>query len=345
MRKLLQTGIRPAAWCAALALGVAMTLGAGPSQANEVRISYQFGLGFLAEMVALEQKLIEKHARALGVSDIKVTGRQLSGAAITNDALLAGNIDVAAGGIGGVLNLWSKTNGKIKAMVSINDMALLLNSNDPSIKSVTDYVGISDHKIALPAVKVGLHAIVLQMAAEQQLGEGRQYELDSLTISLPHPDGLAALTSGRSEIKSHFTSLPFAYLELQSREPPVHNVLSSYDVLGGAHTNLMLYTKVEWVEANPKLAQAVFDAIVEAEQWINANPQAAARLYKEFSRSTLALADLEAIISDKKLVDYVPQPRATMKFAEFYTKIGRLQEKPASWKDYFLDMAHHLDGS
>jgi ABC-type nitrate/sulfonate/bicarbonate transport system substrate-binding protein len=45
--------------------------------------------------VAQEQKLIEKHAKAAGV-DAKVEWIKLSGGSAVNDALLSGNIEIAA---------------------------------------------------------------------------------------------------------------------------------------------------------------------------------------------------------------------------------------------------------
>ena len=176
------------------------------ADAQTVRMSYQFGLGFLPILVVLDQHLIEKNAAKLGLQDVTAAGTQLSGAAISNDALLSGNIDVASGGIGGLLQLWDRTNGRVKGIIALNNMALVLNSNDPNIKTVKDYVGVTNHKIALPAVKVGLHAIVLQMASDQLLGRGQQSALDNLTLALPHPEAYLALVSGRNEIRSHFTS-------------------------------------------------------------------------------------------------------------------------------------------
>ena len=327
---------------AAIVTGVARE---SKAESQTVRISYQFGLGFLPILVVFDQTLIEKNAAKLGLPDVKATNVQLSGAAITNDALLSSSIDLAAGGIGGLLQLWDKTSGGVKGVIALNDMALVLNTNDPKIKGVKDYVGVTNHKIALPAVKVGLHAIVLQMAAEQALGPGKQNDLDNLTLSLPHPEGYSALVSGHGEIHSHFTSQPFAYLEQHSANHDIHQVLSSYDVLGGPHNNTLLYATQKWTESNPKLVQAVFNAVAEAESWINANPTAAAQFFKTKTNSKLDVADIEAIIKDPHLTDFAPEPKATMKFSAFFHKIGRIKNNPTSWKDYFWNVAHRLNGS
>ncbi len=57
------------------------------AEASEVRIVQQFGLSYLPLHVAVEQKLIEKHARAAGLGDIKVAlSRLASGAAVNGCA-------------------------------------------------------------------------------------------------------------------------------------------------------------------------------------------------------------------------------------------------------------------
>ena len=38
-------------------------------------------------------------------------------------------------------------------------------------------------------------------------------------------------------------------------------------------------------------------------------------------------------------------PENTMKFADFMASVGRLKEKPASWKDYFFPEAYSMNGS
>jgi NitT/TauT family transport system substrate-binding protein len=312
------------------------------ADSHQVRISYQFGLGFLPVVVVLERNLIEKHAQAAGIADVEAVGVQLSGAAITNDSLLSGRIDIASGGIGGLLQLWDKTRGNVKGIVAVNDMSYLLNTNDPSIHGLRDYIG-KDEKIAVPAVKVGAHAIVLEMVAGRVLGDGQQYALDTLTMSLPHPDAYSALIGGHSPIRSHLGSLPYSYLEL--KHPGVHTVFSSYDVLGGPINNTLLYASKDWVDKNPALLKAVFDAFVEAEAWITAHPHDAAKLFKTATQSPFELTDLEAMIRNKDLTDYRPEPKATLRFATFLHKIGRLRNMPSSWKDYFWSIAFGLDGN
>ena len=164
---------------AALAIAAAAST-AARAEADEVRFAQQFGLLYLPMHVVVDKKLVEACAKEAGLGDIKVTMHRFSGGAAVNQALLSGNVDFAAGGIGPLLKLWDKTKGRlnVKAMATLTAMPLKLNTNDDRIKKLEDYVGITDHKIATPSVKVSIQAVVLQMAAKKQWGEDEAFKLD-----------------------------------------------------------------------------------------------------------------------------------------------------------------------
>ena len=67
-----------AAW--ALMLAAIFASAAAAQETKEVRIVQQFGLLYLPLHLAVEQKLIEKHARAAGLGDITVTLSKLGAA-------------------------------------------------------------------------------------------------------------------------------------------------------------------------------------------------------------------------------------------------------------------------
>ena len=69
---------------------------------------------------------------------------------------------------------------------------------DPAIKSIKDFK--DNHRIAMPAVKVSMQAIMLQMAAAKEFGDAKFNALDHLTVSMAHPDATAAMLGGQSEI-------------------------------------------------------------------------------------------------------------------------------------------------
>ncbi len=86
----------------------------------------------------------------------------------------------------------------------------LITSN-PAIHTVKDF---SDKdRIAVQGVKISAQALVLEMAAAQAFGEENYAKLDPLTIQMSHPDALAALLSGHSEITAHLGVAPFQNYE------------------------------------------------------------------------------------------------------------------------------------
>ena len=81
------------------------------AEQKEIRLARQYSMGYLQLNVMEHQKLIEQEAAKLGVNDLKVSWVRLNGPAAINDALISGNIDVATGGVPGLLVLWSRTRG------------------------------------------------------------------------------------------------------------------------------------------------------------------------------------------------------------------------------------------
>lgn len=306
-----------------------------------IRIAEQFGLGYLPLHVLRQFKLIEKHGQAQGI-DIKVEWAQLSGGAAMNDALLSDSIDLGSAGVGPMLTIWDRTKGNanVKSIASLNSMPLFLTTTNPNVKTVKDFT--DKDKIALPAVKVGVQARILQIAAEQAFGEGKFDVLDKFTVSLPHPDGTAALLSGSSEVNSHISAPPFQYQQLQS--PKIHKVFSSYDVLGGPHSFNLIWCKEAFRTKNPKTYKAFLDALKEAVALINSNPEAAADAYLAQNKGDLDRGFVLALLKDPD-IRFTVAPEKIEQFAAFMHKVGAIKNKPASWKDTFFEDLHSESGS
>jgi NitT/TauT family transport system substrate-binding protein len=292
-------------------------------------------------MLMEEQKLIEKHAKAAGL-DVKVGWAKFAGGNVMNDALLSGSLQFASGGVGPLVTLWSKTVGNldVKAVSAINSMPLYLNTRNPDVKSIKDFT--DKDRIALPAVKVSIQAVTLQMAAEQAFGAGQQNRLDPLTVTLSHPDGQTALLSGRSEITAHFSSPPFQYQQLD--KPGIHTVLNSYDVLGGPATFNLVWTTTRFRNENPKLYDAFVKALDEAIAIINRDKRAAAEAYLRISKDKDSLDNILRMLNDPLIV-YTTTPQNVLKYVDFMLKTGAIKTRPKSWQDLFFPNAHNLKGS
>ena len=65
-------------------------------------------------------------------------------------------------------------------------MPMKLNTIDPNIKTLEDYLNIEDHKIALPSMKVSGQARTLQMAAAKLWGAGQLRQARPRTVSMKH---------------------------------------------------------------------------------------------------------------------------------------------------------------
>jgi NitT/TauT family transport system substrate-binding protein len=259
-----------------------------------------------------------------------------------NDALLSGNLQFASGGVGPFTTLWAKTRGNldVKATSAINSMPLFLITNNPKVKTLKDFT--DKDKIALPAVKVSIQAVTLQMAAEKAFGEGQQNKLDHLTVSMAHPDALTALVSGKSEVTAHLGSPPFQYQELE--HTGMHKVLSSYDVLGGPATFNVVWTTAKFHDENPKIYAAFMAALDEATATINRDKRAAGEAYLRITKDKDSLDDIVKMLNDPAIV-YTTTPNNVMKYVDFMYKVGSIKVKPASWKEMFFPNAHKLSGS
>jgi sulfonate transport system substrate-binding protein len=307
-----------------------------------VRIAQQFGISYLPLTVMEHEKLLEKQAAKAGVADLKVTWRQFGAGNVMNEALLSGNLDFPSGGVGPLLTIWSKTKGRqdVQGVASLNSMPLYLVSVNPEVKTLKDFT--DKDRIALPAVKVSIQAVTLQMAAEKLFGPGQQNKLDPLTVSMKHPDALAAMLSGRSEVSAHFGSAPYQYQELEDKR--AHRVLNSYDVLGGPSTFNTVWTTKKFHDENPKIYGAFLAALDDSMAFIKQNPKRAAEIYKTAAKSTLSIDFLLKILNDPENV-FTTSPQNVMKYAAFMHKTGAIENMPGKWTDLFFDEIHAKSGS
>ena len=325
----------------ALAVALFAVAALARAEMSEINVAQQYGISYLPLMIIEDQKLIEKHAKAAGV-DVKVGWAKFAGGNVMNDALLSNSLQFASGGVGPLVTIWARTRGNldVKAVSAINSMPLYLNTRNPAVKTIKDFT--EKDKIALPAVKVSIQAVTLQMAAEQAFGEGQQNKLDPLTVTMSHPDGQTALLSGASEVTAHFSSPPFQYQQLKT--PGIRTVLTSYDVLGGPATFNVVWTTSKFRAENPRLYDAFVKALDEATAIINRDKKAAAETYLRLAKGKDSVADILAMLNDPAIV-YTTTPQNVMKYVNFMAKVGSIKVRPDSWKDLFFPNAHGLPGS
>ena len=147
--------IQPTTIAALAACGIAVlaTCGSQPAraEAQELRLAKQFSMGYVQFNILEHRRLIEEHAKSLGLGDVKVTWATFNGPDAMNNALIAGSVDVVAGGVPGLVTLWSKTAGtpqEVRGISALSSQPFLLNTRNPNIKSVRDFT--ETDKIACP---------------------------------------------------------------------------------------------------------------------------------------------------------------------------------------------------
>ena len=294
-----------------------------------------FGISYLPLTIMEENKLLEKHAAALGLHNVTLRFVRYPTSAPMYDDLLSGKLAFASGGVTQLLTSWDKTRTtlQVKGVGALNSMPLSLVTSNPHVKTVADFT--SKDRIALPAVRTSIQAVVLAMAAEKAFGNGQTNKLDPLTVPSGHPEAMAALLGGTSDINAHFASAPFMYEELV--KPGIHEVLNSYEVLGGPHTHNVVWTTTKFHDDNPKIVAAFVGALQEALDQIKADPAAAAAFYLrvEDVRDMMA-AQAEEIIR-KPENEWTMTPKGFMAFAKFMHRTGLISTEPTDWHELFFD--------
>jgi NitT/TauT family transport system substrate-binding protein len=313
-------------------------------EVSSIVLISQTGLPYLPMMVMEQLKLIEKHAEKLGVASLKPEFKSMGGTQSLIDALLSGQMNFGVTGVPGLATLWDKTAGtanEVRALSAVQSMPFMLVTNRPTIKTIKDFT--EQDKIAVPAVKVSSQAICLQMAAAKEWGPENYAKLDVFTITRSHPEAAVSVISKATEINSHYSVAPFYYYELATAG--VHNVLKSYDTLGGPGTNgVMLMTK-KFRDANPKVTSAVYGALSEAEDFINKKPGEAAQIYiKATNEKRSSQEEMTKFIADPDNI-WTTMPQQTMTFANFMHKVGTMKRLPDSWKDMYMPECHALAGT
>jgi NitT/TauT family transport system substrate-binding protein len=324
-----------------IGVGLALAIAApATAEVSELRITKQPSIIYLPLVVMEQGKLLEKHAKAAGLGDLKVSWITFNSGGASTDALLSGSVDLVTSGVSNLLLLWERTKGEVNGLTSVGGLPMLLVTRDPAVKTLKDFT--EKDKIAVPTIKVSSQAMVLKMAMEKMYGEAARDKLDAMTVQLGHPDAMIAVVGGSSEVNSHFSAPPYQFTELKA--PGVHLVLDSSDVFGGPASNAVVFGTRKFYDANPKTIAAFIAGLEEANRLIARDPAAAAKIYLDATHEKYSVDEVVAMIKAPNVV-YSTTPNATMVFANFMFKTGLIKTRPATWKEFFFPVVHNLPGT
>jgi NitT/TauT family transport system substrate-binding protein len=317
--------------------------GAAQAESLDLRMATQFGIGAMPMIIMQKNQVLERHLAAAGLPSVNVTWRQFPGGNPMNEGLLSGSLDIVSGGTTVFVTLWAKAKGTPSAVRSIGAVSALplwFMTKNPNVKSLADLT--EQDRIAVTTVKVAVHAILLQMAAEKIWGPANASRLDRLTVGIPHGDAVTALVSGVHEINNHFSAPPFQYVE--AKAPGVRRVTTAQEILGSPASYMVAYATEKFREENPKKYSAFVSALREVIEYINANPRAATKDYLDASKEPITLGEGIEMVTDPG-AKFTLQPANVMTFANFMFRQGLIKVQPSSWKDLFFPEIHADNGS
>lgn len=330
-------------YAAALAAGLLASVfatGEALAEAKELRIAKQFGLGYLQFYVLEDQKLVEQHAKKAGLGDVAVTWSQFRSSDVMNDALISGSVDFVCLGVPGIATIWAKTRGNIdvRGVSGLNQLPLMLLTRNPDVKSLKDFT--EKDRIAVPAIKVSMQAMLLQMAAQKEYGPTNVTKFDAMTVSMAHPDATAAMLGGQSEITANFSSAPFQFRQL--KDPKIRRLSSSTEILGGPSSFNVIAATGKFRSENPKLYGAFLSALQEATDRINADKKWAAELYLKAANDKTPLDEMLAMMNDPSIA-FTLKAQGIKPFVDFMTETGAIKVKAEKWQDLFFPDAKGLN--
>lgn len=341
-RLLLDLGSAVKMAAVAIAVGLSFVPAVQPARAETARVVLQYGISYLPLSVMQAQKMWERRAKELGL-ELEVEWKNLGNGGALNDAILTGSADLAAGGLAPMFKLWDRTqkNVKVRGIAALDASPSMIVTNRPDIKSLRDLK--PDDKIAVAIPKVSIQAVVLQMAAAQAFGADKYAALDVQTVAMKHPDAVAALLSPRPPIAAYVGSSP--YQEQVLKNPGVHKIVDSFELMGGPMTFSAVWSTSGFVEKRPVAYKSFLLALDDAMQRIAADKAAAVDDYIRVTNTPeTERADLLEIVRDPRNV-YSTVPQSTAAFADFLARTGFLETRPASWRDYFFEGLHGANGS
>jgi len=315
-----------------MAAGMTFAATAASAEVAEITFARLPNFPFLPLVVMEGEKLVQKHAAAAGLGEIKVSYMPMNMSTLVSDALVTGRAQFAGSGLVPFLILWDRTRGDmgVKAVGALSTTPFYLISREPRIQTIKDFRQADRISVVVP--KISTQSILLEMEAARVFGEKSYAALDGMMIGMPNSDAAMALLSGSNTNTADFNNPPFTYKELAS--PGAHVVLSSEEVLGGPATNNVLFTTDKFAKENPQIVAAVRAALAEAIDLIKHDRKWASEVFLRVTQTQPDEA-LQQMIYDPKIA-FGHEPHRVAQYGRFMQTIGMIASAPQSWQDVFL---------
>ncbi len=304
-----------------LALNLAPVASAPADDAPaSVTIVYQLGLSYANLIVMRDQGVLEKE-----FPKTQFSWKVLASGAAVRDGMVAGQIQIGAGGTAPFLVGWDRGVG-YRLIGSLNEIDLWLVANNPNLKTLRDFT--PSMKIGLPAPD-SIQAIILRKAAQEQLGN--PHALDNNLVALAHPLGVVALQNG--QLDAHFANPPFQEVEV---ERGGHIMLKSYDVFGKSTLN-SVFTTEAFAKEHPNFVKAFYKDLEGATKFCREKPDQTAEILSKDSGGKESAASFKKLLTAPD-VTFTIVPHGFMKYAKFMKEIGFIEKVPNSMREIELPL-------
>jgi NitT/TauT family transport system substrate-binding protein len=243
------------------------------------------------------------------------------------DGIIAGQIQIGAGGNGPFLIGWDRGVGyKLIAPMNVMNLWMVARADEPNIKTLKDIPPTA--KIGMPSPDA-VQAIALRKAAQEQFGDAHKF--DTNIVAIQHPLGVQAMAAKQLEL--HMSAPPFQQQEVEAGG---HVVFRSFLSFGRSTFN-SVYTTENFAKQYPVLVKAMFDDLRSATTMLKSDPdQAAALLAKDTDGKTPA-AKFKGWITGPD-VSWDMTPHAFLRTAAFMKEIGMLNRVPANVREIELPL-------
>jgi len=295
---------------------------AAPEAPPSVTIAYQPGIGYSTLIVV----------RQLGALEKRFPGTKFDWKVLTNgdairDGIIAGQIQIGAGGNGPFLIGWDRGVGyKLIAPMNVMNLWMVARADEPNIKTLKDIP--PNAKIGMPSPDA-VQAISLRKAAQEMFGDPHKF--DNNIVAIQHPLGVQAMAAKQLEL--HMSSPPFQQQEVEAGG---HVVFRSFLAFGRSTFN-SVYTTDNFAKQYPVFVSYLYGQLRDATNMLKNNPDQAADLLSKDSDGKTPAARFRGWITSRD-VSWDMTPHAFLVTAAFMKEIGMLNKVPANIREIELPL-------
>jgi len=217
-------------------------------------------------------------ARALGLLDpiekkhnVKIEFRSFSYGAPENQAMAAGELQIASAGMGPAIVAAARLPAKLVAISILEQTAILVPMDSP-IKNVGD---LKDKKVAFPGEGSQQYPLLLKALADAGLKSSDIQLFKTKGSDVPTLLEQKSVDAGITWDPHVSNALAAGHSRVLLKAEKIMPIKNNHYIGNGE------YAREDFIDSNPELVQALVDANVKAIQYIIKDPKGAARLWSE----------------------------------------------------------------